>query len=267
MDRSSLIEQIKKKQSFLCVGLDPDLDRLPTHLLEEEQPILTFNKAIIEVTQDYCVAYKPNLAFYEALGSEGWKIFEETVKMIPKSHFIIADAKRGDIGNTSRKYATAFFDKMNCDALTIAPYMGIDSVSPFLEFKNKWVVLLGLTSNKGSKDFQLVKMEDGSPLFEKVLETAKTWGNPDQLMFVIGGTHPQQFQKIRNTLPDHFFLVPGIGAQGGDLEAVCKYGLNDDYGLLINSSRSIIYAGAGLDYAEKAGTAAKALQEQMKVFI
>ncbi len=263
MNSNQLFKRIQAKQSFLCIGLDPDLDRFPAHFPREPQSILLFNRAIIEATKDLCVAYKPNLAFYEALGSEGWAIFEATLEMIPDDHLIIADAKRGDIGNTSRKYADAFFNQLNCDALTIAPYMGSDSVLPFLEYENKWVVLLGLTSNKGSQDFQSQLLEGGQPLFEKVLETAKEWGSPDQLMFVIGATHPESFARIREIVPDHFFLVPGVGAQGGSLQAVCEYGMNEKCGLLINSSRGILYASNGEDFADAARAAAKELQEQM----
>lgn len=266
MNRSDLVRFIKKQRSFLCVGLDPDVEKLPKHLLDQEDAIVQFNKAIIAATSPYCVAYKPNFAFYEALGSKGWAILEETIQLIPNTHFIIADAKRGDIGNTSRKYASAVFESLACDAITIAPYMGIDSVQPFLEFEDKWAVVLGLTSNKGSQDFQIKQLAGGQALFEQVLQTVAGWGSIDQIMFVIGATHPQQFERIREIIPDHFLLVPGIGAQGGDLHAVCKYGLNKDYGLLINSSRSIIYAGDGEDFAVKAAEAAKALQLEMQTY-
>ncbi|MEM8526637.1 MAG: orotidine-5'-phosphate decarboxylase [Bacteroidota bacterium] len=263
MTRQQLYQNILSKQSYLCVGLDPDLDRLPKHLLELDDPIFEFNKAIIDATQDLCVAYKPNLAFYEALGTKGWMAFEKTVNYISSNHFIIADAKRGDIGNTSKKYAQAFFEQLPCDALTIAPYMGSDSVTPFLEFDGKWVILLALTSNKGSQDFQFMQ-ENGELLHEKVLQTTAQWGTPENLMFVIGATHPEKFQRIRALVPEHFLLVPGVGAQGGDLKKVSEYGMNEQCGLLVNSSRGIIYAGSGEDFAEKARAAAQKIQVEMQ---
>ncbi|MEL7122941.1 MAG: orotidine-5'-phosphate decarboxylase [Bacteroidota bacterium] len=264
MTRAELFEQILQKKSFLCVGLDPDLSRFPKHFEKKASSIIAFNKQIIEATQDLCVAYKPNLAFYEALGMEGWKAFEETLKLIPDEHFVIADAKRGDIGNTSKKYAQAFFETYNCDAITIAPYMGEDSVKPFLDFQQgKWTILLALTSNAGSKDYQLQQTENGY-LFEQVLVTSKTWGNADQLMYVVGATKPEWFEKIRSIVPDHFLLVPGVGAQGGSLKEVCKHGMNEQVGLLVNSSRSIIYASEGEDFAEAARRAAMKLQQEMK---
>ena len=248
MTRKALFEQIQRKQSFLCVGLDPDLTKLPAHLNGD---VLTFNKAIIDATREYCVSYKPNTAFYEALGLDGLKILKETIDYIGNDHLVIADAKRGDIGNSSRQYARAAF-------------MGEDSVGPFLEFENKWVILLALTSNKGSQDFQLTTQQgDDVPLFEKVMRRAAQWGSPDQLMYVCGATHPASFGQLRAIVPDHFFLVPGIGAQGGDLQAVCNYGMNDQCGLLVNSSRGIIYAGNGMNFAEDSGNAAKKLQVQM----
>lgn len=262
MTRAALIEQIRKKQSYLCVGLDPDLSRLPQHLLSLDDPIFEFNKQIIDATQDLCVAYKPNIAFYEALGVQGWRSLERTLDYIPETHFTIADAKRGDIGNTSKRYATAFFEQMEFDSITVAPYMGVDSVSPFLEFEGKWVILLALTSNKGSQDFQFLA-SDGQKLYEQVLRKASEWGNPENLMFVVGATHPEQFQHIRQIVPDSFLLVPGIGAQGGDLAAVSRYGMNSDCGLLVNSSRGIIYAGTDKDFAEKSRAAALKIQQQM----
>ncbi len=264
MNRKTLFRHILSKQSFLCIGLDSDLNRIPKHLLSLDDPIFEFNKRIIDATQDLCIAYKPNIAFYEALGAKGWESLQKTLDYIPESHFTIADAKRGDIGNTSRLYAKAFFETLNFDAITVAPYMGIDSVSPFLEFENKTVILLALTSNKGSNDFQLAKQSDTEvPLYEKVMRTAQQWGNPDNLMFVIGATHPEKFKEIRQIAPDNFLLVPGIGAQGGDLEGVSKYGLNDHCGLIVNSSRGIIFAGEGEDFAEKAKAAALIVQQQM----
>lgn len=268
MNKQSLVHEIKERQSFLCVGLDPDLEKIPTHLLSEPDPIFAFNKAIIDATKDYCVAYKPNLAFYEAEGIEGWKSFVKTIEYIPKNKFIIADAKRGDIGNTSNRYAKAFFEKMPCDAITIAPYMGEDSVTPFLGFKDKWAILLGLTSNKGSADFQRIQSADDTSLYVSVIEKATKWGSSDELMFVIGATHPEDFEGIRALAPDYFFLVPGVGAQGGNLEAICKYGINDQIGLLVNSSRGIIYAGGkGEDFTTGVREAAKALQRQMQPIV
>ncbi len=264
MNRKELFQQILSRQSFLCIGLDSDLNKIPKHLLGFEDPIFEFNKRIIDATQDLCVAYKPNIAFYEALGAKGWESLQKTLDYIPKTHFTIADAKRGDIGNTSRLYAKAFFETLNFDAVTVAPYMGIDSVSPFLEFENKTVILLALTSNKGSNDFQFEKQGDsGMPLYEKVMRKAQEWGNLDNLMFVVGATHPEKFEEIRQIAPNHFLLVPGIGAQGGDLQGVSKYGLNDHCGLLVNSSRGIIFAGTGEDFAEKARIAALNVQQQM----
>lgn len=263
MNRADLFQQIQQKKSYLCVGLDSDINRIPKHLLGLEDPIFEFNKRIIDATQDLCVAYKPNIAFYEALGSKGWKSLEKTLDYIPEEHFTIADAKRGDIGNTSRLYAKAFFEQMNFDSVTVAPYMGVDSVQPFLEFENKWVILLALTSNKGSNDFQFALQDNGQALYEKVMRTAQSWGNPDNLMFVCGATHPEKFKELRSIAPDNFFLVPGIGAQGGDLEKVSEFGMNDHCGLLVNSSRGIIFAGDGEDFAEQARLAAKQLQLQM----
>lgn len=263
MNRKELFEQIQQKKSYLCVGLDADFSRIPKHLLKYDDPVFEFNKQIIDATKDLCVAYKPNLAFYEAQGVKGWQSLEKTMAYIPEEHFTIADAKRGDIGNTSRMYAKAFFESLNFDAVTVAPYMGEDSVKPFLEFENKWVILLALTSNKGSNDFQFAKQDNVEPLFEKVMRTAQTWGTPDQLMFVIGATHPEKFEEIRRIAPDHFLLVPGVGAQGGDLEKLSAFGMNDLCGLLVNSSRGIIFAGEGEDFAEKSREKAMALKEGM----
>ncbi|KGE86371.1 MAG: orotidine-5'-phosphate decarboxylase [Phaeodactylibacter xiamenensis] len=267
MTRAELSAQILQKQSYLCVGLDADIDRLPRHLLDKEDPVFEFNKAIIDATKDLCVAYKPNLAFYEALGSKGWESLRKTLEYIPDEHFTIADAKRGDIGNTSRLYAQAFFGEMGFDAVTVAPYMGVDSVKPFLEFEGKWVILLALTSNKGSQDFQFDQQENGQPLYEKVMRKAQEWGTPGNLMYVVGATHPEKFKEIREIAPDHFLLVPGVGAQGGDLEALTRHGANADVGLLVNSSRGIIFAGEGEDFAEKARSAAQALQTSMAALL
>ena len=267
MTRQDIYQQIRQKNSYLCVGLDTDINRIPKHLLRYDDPVFEFNRQIIDATKDLCVAYKPNIAFYEAQGAEGWRSLEKTIAYIPTEHFTIADAKRGDIGNTSRLYAKAFFEHMNFDAVTVAPYMGEDSVKPFLEFQDKWVILLGLTSNKGSQDFQFAIQENGQPLYEKVMRRAMEWGSSEQLMFVVGATHPEKFQEIRRIAPEHFLLVPGIGAQGGDLEGVSNYGQNDDVGLLVNSSRGIIYAGDGEGFAEKAHQKALDIQQQMSEII
>ncbi len=266
MTKTELYQQILAKKSFLCVGLDTDIQRIPKFLLDFEDPIFEFNKRIIDSTKDLCVAYKPNIAFYEAMGAKGWESLAKTLDYIPKNIFTIADAKRGDIGNTSRLYARAFFETYDFDSITVAPYMGEDSVSPFLEFKNKWVILLGLTSNKGSQDFQFFQEED-TYLYQKVIQQAQNWGNPEQLMFVIGATHPEKFQEIRNLAPNSFFLVPGVGAQGGDLQAISKFGMNEQVGLLVNSSRGIIYAGNDENFAEAARQSAKKLQEQMELIL
>ena len=266
MNRQQLIEQIKTKKSFLCVGLDTDLKKVPQHLLNDNDAIFTFNKNIIDATAKYCVAYKPNLAFYEAFGVKGMIAFEKTVNYLNKyypDHFIIADAKRGDIGNTSKMYARTFFEEYDVDALTVAPYMGEDSVTPFLGYEGKWVILLALTSNKGSNDFQLTPPPEGERLFEKVIRKSRKWGNDDNMMFVVGATQGKMFEDIRKVAPESFLLVPGVGAQGGSLEEVCRYGMTKDCGLLVNSSRGIIYASSGEDYAEVAGQKAKELQEQM----
>ena len=263
MTLTQLVDQIYKKQSFLCIGLDPDPSRFPSYFGKDADSAYNFLEAIIEATHDLCVAYKPNLAFFEAYGYEGWELLERVLTLIPEEHFVIADAKRGDIGNTSQKYAKAFYDHLDCDALTVAPYMGSDSVVPFLGQKEKWLLLLGLTSNTGSEDFQMKKMANGRYLYEEVLYTAKEWGTPEQLMFVIGATHPESFQNIRTILPDHFFLVPGVGAQGGSLAAVCEYGMNDQVGLLVNSSRGILYAANDRTFADAARAAAKEMQGEM----
>lgn len=266
MNRKQLFENIKAKRSFLCVGLDTDIKKIPEHLLTEEDPIFSFNKAIIDATAQYCIAYKPNLAFYESMGVKGWMSFEKTIKYLNDNypeHFIIADAKRGDIGNTSAMYARTFFEELNLDALTVAPYMGEDSVSPFLGYDGKWVILLALTSNKGSHDFQLTEDKDGERLFEKVLRKSQEWGDADNMMYVVGATQGRMFEDIRKIVPDHFLLVPGVGAQGGSLEEVCKYGMNSTCGLIVNSSRAIIYADKTADFASVAGEKAKEVQMLM----
>ena len=268
MNRQQLIEQIKTKKSFLCVGLDTDLKKVPQHILNEEDPIFSFNKAIIDATAPYCVSYKPNLAFYEAFGVKGLISFEKTVKYLKENyphHFIIADAKRGDIGNTSAMYARTFFEEYDIDSLTVAPYMGEDSVTPFLGYEGHWVILLALTSNKGSLDFQMTTDEQGERLFEKVLKKSQQWGTKDNMMYVVGATQGRMFEDIRKLAPEHFLWVPGVGAQGGSLEEVCRYGMTSDCGLLVNSSRGIISASTGSDFAEVAGQKAKELQEQMAV--
>lgn len=266
MTRQELFENIKKKQSFLCVGLDTDLKKVPEHLLKEEDPIFAFNKAIIDATAPYCVAYKPNLAFYEAFGVKGLMSFEKTIKYLKENYpdqFIVADAKRGDIGNTSAMYARTFFEEYDVDSLTVAPYMGEDSVTPFLTYEGKWVILLALTSNKGSHDFQLTADPEGERLFEKVLRVSQNWGNAENMMYVVGATQGRMFEDIRKIVPNHFLLVPGIGAQGGSLEEVCKYGMNSTCGLLVNSSRAIIYADKTENFAAVAAEKAKEVQEQM----
>ena len=266
MTYSELVAQIREKQTFLCVGLDPDIKKIPAHLLNEDDPIWAFNKAIIDATAPYCVAFKPNLAFYECGGLKGWSAFEKTVKYIKEkypNHFLIADAKRGDIGNTSAMYARSFFEEMNVDALTVAPYMGEDSVTPFLKYEGKWVILLALTSNQGSRDFQMKTDTRGEHLYETVLHTSQLWANSEQMMYVVGATQGRLFADIRKIAPWHFLLVPGVGAQGGSLEEVCQYGMTEDCGLLVNSSRGIIYASSGEDFAEAAGREAEKLQKKM----
>jgi orotidine-5'-phosphate decarboxylase len=270
MNRQELVGEIFDKKSFLCVGLDTDLKKIPQHLLDTDDPIFAFNKAIIDATAPYCVAYKPNLAFYEAAGLRGMEAFEKTVGYLKDNyshHFIIADAKRGDIGNTSAMYARTFFEEYDLDALTVAPYMGEDSVTPFLAYEDKWVVLLALTSNRGSHDFQLTEDRDGERMFEKVLRRSQQWAGDDRMMYVVGATQGEMFRDIRRMAPRHFLLVPGVGAQGGSLQEVCKYGMTDDCGLLVNSSRGIIYASGGLDFAEVAAQKARELQEQMALEI
>ena len=266
MNRQEIIQNIRRKASFLCVGLDTDVKKIPAHLLSEDDPVFAFNKAIIDATAPYCIAYKPNLAFYECGGLKGWDAFEKTVSYLKENYpeqFIIADAKRGDIGNTSAMYARSFFEEMDLDALTVAPYMGEDSVTPFLGYDGKWVILLALTSNKGSHDFQLTEDKAGERLFEKVLRTSQQWAGADRMMYVVGATQGSLFADIRRIAPDHFLLVPGVGAQGGSLEEVCRYGMNADCGLIVNSSRGIIYASGGTDFADVAAVEAKELQEQM----
>ena len=268
MNRQQLINEIFTKKTFLCVGLDTDINKIPAHLKNEDDPIFAFNKAIIDATAPYCVAYKPNLAFYECYGLKGMLAFEKTIQYIKENHpnhFIIADAKRGDIGNTSKMYAQTFFEEYNLDSVTVAPYMGEDSVKPFLEYAGKWVILLALTSNKGSHDFQLTEDNQGERLFEKVLKKSQEWGTTENLMYVVGATQGKMFEDIRRIAPEHFLLVPGVGAQGGSLQEVCKYGMTKDCGLLVNSSRGIIYASADTDFAEVAAVKAKELQEEMAV--
>lgn len=266
MNRQQLINEIFTKKSFLCVGLDTDINKIPEHLKKEEDPIFAFNKAIIDATAPYCVAYKPNLAFYECYGLKGMIAFEKTIKYLKENHpnhFIIADAKRGDIGNTSKMYAQTFFEEYNLDSVTVAPYMGEDSVKPFLEYDGKWVILLALTSNKGSHDFQLTEDKQGERLFENVLKKSQEWGTTENLMYVVGATQGKMFEDIRRIVPNHFLLVPGVGAQGGSLQEVCKYGMTKDCGLLVNSSRGIIYASKDEDFAEIAVQKAKELQLEM----
>lgn len=266
MDKSTLSKRILQKRSYLCVGLDTDLSLIPEFLRKEKDPIFEFNRLIIDATAAYCVAYKPNIAFYEALGAKGWESLQKTIEYIPQSHFTIADAKRGDIGNTSGLYAKTFFDPtssgLDFDAVTVAPYMGYDSVSPFLKYTNKWTILLALTSNPGSADFQQLDVQ-GKRVYEKVLETSLTWEGSDRLMYVVGATQARELEHIRRIVPEHFLLVPGVGAQGGSLEEVSRLGMNQWVGLLVNSSRSIIYAGKGKDFAELAGKEAQKIQQEM----
>ncbi len=272
MTKQELFENIQRKKSFLCVGLDTDVNKIPEHLFDEsEDPIFEFNKAIIDTTADLCVAYKPNLAFYESLGLEGWEVLERTVDYIRENYpdqFIIADAKRGDIGNTSAMYARTFFGNMEFDSVTVAPYMGEDSVTPFLTYEGKWVTLLALTSNKGAFDFQLMKDKaTGDLLYEKVLKTSLGWGTDENMMYVVGATKAEMLADVRAIVPDHFLLVPGVGAQGGSLEEVAKYGLNSTCGLLVNSSRQIIYASSDKDYAEAARAEALRVQTEMEFIL
>ncbi len=267
MTKEELFQNIQNKESYLCVGLDTDIKRIPKHLLKYEDPIFEFNKQIIDATHDLCVAYKPNIAFYEALGAKGWESLQKTIEYIPKEIFTVADAKRGDIGNTSSLYARAFFENMNFDSITVAPYMGKDSVKPFLEFDNKWVILLGLTSNKGRDDFQKMDLVEGGKLYEKVLRKSQEWGGESQLMYVVGATQAAEFESIRTIIPNHFLLVPGVGAQGGDLELVSKYGMNSQCGLLVNSSRGIIYADDTVDFTKIARKKSKEIQLQMTEYL
>lgn len=282
MTRNELVESIFKKRTFLCVGLDSDIDKIPRHLLSQNDPVFEFNKAIIDATREYCVAYKINTAFYEALGAKGWETLEKTVNYIGNDHLKIADAKRGDIGNTSSQYAKAFFETLNFDAITVAPYMGEDSIKPFLEYKDKWTIVLGLTSNSGAADFELKKvitnteiLEEGvhitkekvSYLYETVLQKVAQWGTSSNLMFVIGATQSDEFTNIRRMLPDHFYLVPGVGAQGGSLEDISCKAMNKDCGLLVNASRAIIFASGKEDFAEKAGEIARGYQEEMGQYL
>jgi len=266
MTREELYTSIQAKKSYLCVGLDTDLSKIPKHLLSFDDPIFEFNKRIIDATSDFCVAYKPNIAFYEALGPKGWESLAKTLEYIPKDIFTIADAKRGDIGNTSKLYAKTFFETYSFDSVTIAPYMGKDSVTPFLDFENKWVVLLALTSNQGAYDFQTLKLGDHF-LYEKVLQKSKSWANEDQIMYVIGATKASELENIRTIVPDNFLLVPGIGAQGGNLEEVSKYGMNKQCGLLVNSSRTIIYASENENFEIATRKAARDTQQEMQIYL
>lgn len=271
MNREQLVENIRRKGSFLCVGLDSDIQKIPAHLIEEcDDPVYEFNKAIVDATAPYCVAYKPNLAFYEATGAQGWITLEKTIAYIRQRHpdqFIIADAKRGDIGNTSQLYARSFFKHLNVDAVTVAPYMGRDSVTPFLGFPGKWVILLALTSNAGSHDFQLIEDRDGRRLFESVIARSSEWAGPDEMMYVVGATQGRMFEDIRRVAPRSFLLVPGVGAQGGSLEEVARWGMIDDCGLLVNSSRGIIFASGDVDFAEAAAREARKLRDQMAALL
>ena len=265
MKKRQLFDHIKSKKSFLCVGLDPDIEKIPKHLLETEDPIFEFNKAIVDATLPYAIAYKPNVAFYESLGIYGWQALKKTIEYIPQEVFTIADAKRGDIGNTSNKYAEAFFKKMSFDAITLSPYMGQDSVTPFLNHKDKWAILLASTSNVGALNFQelIIENSGGQKVYEKVIEISSQWGSDQNLMYVVGATRVDTLTHIRKIIPDHFLLIPGVGAQGGDLDMVCKYAMNDSGGLLINSARSIIYADSTVDFAHHAGLVASRLQKKM----
>lgn len=266
MNRTQLVDQIRSKQTYLCVGLDTDITKLPKHLLSKPDPVFEFNKAIIDATKEHCMSYKINTAFYESQGLKGWGSMEKTVNYIPSTHLKIADAKRGDIGNTSTQYAKAFFEAMNFDAITVAPYMGEDSIRPFLEYENKWTIVLGLTSNAGSQDFQQLPVE-GKKLYEVVLKKIAAWGNPGNLMYVVGATRADDLAHIRSIIPEHFLLVPGVGAQGGSLEEVSKYGMNKDCGLLVNASRAVIFASSGEDFAEAATIAAKDYHNEMRGYL
>lgn len=266
MTRSELISQIHRKKSFLCVGLDTDIQKIPKHLLDTEDPVFEFNKSIIDATKEFAVAYKPNIAFYECMGPKGWESLRKTLDYIPKDIFTIADAKRGDIGNTSAMYAQTFFSQYDFDSVTVAPYMGSDSVTPFLEFKDKWVVLLALTSNKGALDFQMDVVGE-ERVFEKVLRVSQQWGDANNMMYVVGATRGELFADVRKVVPDHFLLVPGVGAQGGSLQEVCKFGMNRDCGLLVNSSRAIIFVSSGTDFAERAASEAHNMQLEMAALL
>ena len=267
MNKKEIIDQIKKKQSFLCIGLDTDIQKIPSHLLDFEDPVFEFNKQIIDSTKDFCVAYKPNIAFYESMGQKGWKSLEKTLNYIPKDIFTIADAKRGDIGSTSEMYARTFFTNLDFDSITVNPYMGEDSVLPFLNFQDKWVILLALTSNKGGLDFQKTQDKDGEYLFNKVLSISQNWGTDKNMMYVVGANRVQDLSQIRERIPDHFLLIPGVGAQGGNLSDVASYGMNKDCGILVNSSRGIIYAGKEHDFAQKARDEAKKIQSEMQFIL
>lgn len=267
MTREQLIAAIREKKSFLCVGLDTDPARIPVHLQQQPDAVFAFNKAIIDATLDLCVSYKINTAFYEAMGAKGWEAMEQTVRYIPSTHLTIADAKRGDIGNTSSQYARAFFETLNFDAITVAPYMGEDSIRPFLEYEDKWTIVLALTSNRGAADFEMQPLGSGRHLYEQVISTVSHWGNTGNLMFVAGATQATEMENIRAIIPDHFLLVPGVGFQGGSLEEVCRYGLNPDTGLLINASRAIIYAGENENFAEEARIIAQQYQYEMASYI
>lgn len=264
MTKETLFQAIMQKQSYLCVGLDTDISKIPTHLLKTEDPVFEFNRQIIDATHKFCVAYKPNIAFYESMGAIGWESLRKTMEYIPEGCFTIADAKRGDIGNTSSMYARTFFELMDFDSVTVAPYMGVDSVLPFLEFKDKWVILLALTSNEGGLDFQNLSLESGEKLYERVLRKSSEWGSSENMMYVVGATRAESLVEIRAIVPDHFLLVPGVGAQGGDLEAVSRFGMNKQCGLLVNSSRAIIYASNQKDFAGEAEKEAFKIQKQMR---
>ncbi|MDP4267675.1 MAG: orotidine-5'-phosphate decarboxylase [Bacteroidota bacterium] len=267
MNTENLINNINKKKSFLCVGLDTDINKIPQHFLEYENPVLEFNKSIIDTTSDLTVAYKLNTAFYESDGVRGWENLQKTLEYIPKDIFVIADAKRGDIGNTSEMYAKAFFEKMDFDAITVAPYMGSDSVKPFMKYKNKWIILLALTSNEGAYDFQFLKVDDNNKLFEKVLTVSKEWGDDGNMMYVVGATKAENLTDIRKIVPEHFLLIPGVGSQGGSLQDVIKYGKNKSCGLLVNSSRAIIYAGKDKNFAERVREETEKVQKEMSMYL
>lgn len=267
MNRKELVNQIKLKKTFLCVGLDTDIEKIPKHLLKFEDPVYEFNKAIIDATKDFCVAYKPNIAFYEKNGYKGWISLKKTIEYIPSNILTIADAKRGDIGNTSNMYAKAFFENLNFNCITLSPYMGVDSVSKYLSYNNKWIILLALTSNKGSLDFQNAKLANGLHLFEEIIKKSKKWGSLNNTMYVVGATQAERLKEVRKIIPDHFLLVPGVGKQGGSLSKVAKYALNSDCGILVNSSRSIIYASDCLNFSENAKIEAKKIQQKMSIFL